>query len=151
MNLADGAMRIFLNTRGTNAADVKPELVELLHYIEYTPRDWQYESPRVREIQERVNRIKMNHEIGVKYMKLWQMLEIADAKWEGKAEGNMQRLISQICKKLKKGNTIEEIADALEERVDLIKEICDIAHSCYPNYDSEQVYLKWVESHAKVS
>ena len=32
--LGDGAVRFFLNTRGTNDSEVSPELVQFLHYIE---------------------------------------------------------------------------------------------------------------------
>lgn len=34
--LEDGAVRIFLNTRGENPEEVSPEMVEFLHYLEHT-------------------------------------------------------------------------------------------------------------------
>ena len=36
LRLEDGAVRIFLNTRGENYEEVNPELTELLRYMEHT-------------------------------------------------------------------------------------------------------------------
>ncbi|UWO26741.1 hypothetical protein NQ534_09970 [Marvinbryantia formatexigens DSM 14469] len=44
-------------------------------------------------------------------------------KEEGREEGERSKLLSQIQKKLGKGMTIEEIAEALEEEPAVIKEL----------------------------
>ncbi len=46
-------------------------------------------------------------------------------KTEGKAEGEREKLISQVRKKLAKGHNLEQITDALEENADIIQEIID--------------------------
>ena len=74
LGLNDGAVRIFLNTHGTNADGVNQELIDLLHYIEHTTEEvsTQCGSSRIKEIQERINVIKSSEEIGVRYMQAWE-------------------------------------------------------------------------------
>ncbi|MEW4414209.1 Rpn family recombination-promoting nuclease/putative transposase [Clostridium sp. AN503] len=87
MWLEDGVTRIFLNTKGENPQDVNPELVELLHYFEKTTDEVaaDCESERIKELHERIRRIKTSEEIGVRYMQKWE--EMVYAKEEGREEG----------------------------------------------------------------
>ena len=57
----------------------------------------------------------------------------------GVGQGSLQRLVNQVCCKLKKGKTPEEIADALEEPVENIQKICRIAEQYAPEYPVEEV------------
>ena len=61
-------------------------------------------------------------------------------KEEGREEGSKKRLVELICKKLRKGKEIPQIADEVEEEEDLVKKICDIADSCGPEYDADKVF-----------
>ena len=47
-----------------------------------------------------------------------------EARAEGEAIGEATRLIKQVCKKLEKGKSTEQIADELEENMDMITKIC---------------------------
>ena len=58
---------------------------------------------------------------------------------QGVEQGRVQRLTEQVCSKLKKGKTPEEIADALEEPVENIQKICRIAEQYAPEYPAEDV------------
>ena len=95
MELGDGAVRIFLNTRGKNDNEVNPELVELLKYMESTTKKTAAEckSSRIKTIQKHIDLIKSNKEVGVKYMQEWEERELyklelrAEAMAEGRAEG----------------------------------------------------------------
>ncbi len=49
-------------------------------------------------------------------------------------------MISQVCRKLKKGKIPEQIADDLEEEISLIQKICESAASFAPEYDVEKIY-----------
>ena len=60
-------------------------------------------------------------------------------KEEGREEGRYFHLISQICRKLRKGKTVEQIADELEEDEARVKAICDAAEEFAPDYDEEKV------------
>ena len=59
---------------------------------------------------------------------------------QGVEQGRVQRLTEQVCSKLKKGKTPEEIADALEEPVENIQKICRIAEQYAPEYPAEDVW-----------
>ncbi len=60
-------------------------------------------------------------------------------KEEGREEGREAQLISQVCRKLRKGKNVEQIADELEEDEVRIKAICDTAEAFFPDYDEEKV------------
>lgn len=144
LSLEDGAVRIFLNTRGENEEEVSKELKDFLHYVENTTDDMieDVESERIRRIHRRVCKVRASEEIGVKYMQAWEerYYDKLEAQEEGRAEGREQgikegriegraegikegahnKLREQVEKKLKKGKTVPEIADALEESEETI-------------------------------
>ena len=64
---------------------------------------------------------------------------VANGRAKGRAEGDQARLITQVCRKLRKGKAISQIAEELEEDEIRIKVICDFAARFAPNYDEEQV------------
>ena len=121
--LKDGATRIFLNTRGTNDAEVSKELVDFLHYLEDTTseRVAGTDSARIKRIHDRVCKVRLNEEVGVKYMQAWE--EKYYAKEDGREEGRKEHLMEQVAKKLKKGKDAAIIADELEEDVEKILDI----------------------------
>jgi predicted transposase/invertase (TIGR01784 family) len=125
MNLEDGAVRIFLNTHGQNKDEVSLELIELLHFIEYTNDDGETEckSQQLRKLQKRVKDIQNSAEVGVKYMQAWEerIMEQNQARAEGKQEGKQEAIIELIKKKQAKGKSIEQIADALEKSVEEVE------------------------------
>ena len=131
LKLADGATRIFLNTRGKNPENVSPELIELLHYMETSTDEVSQncKSDRIHEMHRRVNRIKSSEEIGVKFMQAWEekILDKRKAHEEGynlgRSAGREQLLQEQIKKKLEKGYTPEEIAAFLEEDIGEVKRL----------------------------
>ncbi|MBR3308110.1 MAG: hypothetical protein IKI75_12770 [Lachnospiraceae bacterium] len=61
-------------------------------------------------------------------------------KDEGREEGSEHRLIDQICKKLRKGKNVRQIADEVEEDETLVQKICDIAEAFAPEYETEKVF-----------
>ena len=63
-----------------------------------------------------------------------------EGREEGREEGSKKRLVEQICKKLKKGKGIPQIADEVEEEEELVRKICDIADSYGPEYDADKVF-----------
>ncbi|WP_138263759.1 Rpn family recombination-promoting nuclease/putative transposase [[Clostridium] hylemonae] len=129
--LEDGATRIFLNTRGKNEDEVPAELVQFLYYVEHTTDEAaeQTGSERIKRIHDRVRKVRNSEEVGVKYMQAWEekYYEKEEARKEGLREGQEQgakkQLIELIKKKLEKGKSVEEIADALEEGTDKIEKL----------------------------
>ena len=57
----------------------------------------------------------------------------------GRVEGEEIRLIRQICRKLRKGKSVTQIADDLEESEIRVQVICDAASEFAPDYDEEKV------------
>ena len=137
LELEDGAVRIFLNTHGTNENEVSPELVELLNYMENTNTCPPAKSEKLSEIQKRVAAIKSSEEVGVKYMQAWEekVLEREAGRKEGLEEGRKEgleegllrgqaeKLKELAAKKKQKGKTPEQAAEDLEENVEVIRRI----------------------------
>jgi predicted transposase/invertase (TIGR01784 family) len=114
MTLEDGAIRIFLNTKGTNNNEVSQELIDFLHYIESTDDNFaaEVESERIRKIHAYVSQIKANEEIGVKYMQRWEE-RILDRE-EGFEEGRDSNLLANLKSLIANlGFTPEQAMDAL--------------------------------------
>lgn len=123
--MQDGATRIFLNTKGKNKEEVSQELIDFLNYVENTTGEVaeKTKSERVKRIHNRVCKVKFSEEIGVKYMQAWE--EKYYEREEGRQEGIEQARKDLIAKKLQKGKTLEEIADALEESVETICQLIE--------------------------
>lgn len=64
---------------------------------------------------------------------------------QGIAQGENRKLVTQVCKKLKKGLGVSEIADVLEETEETIQRICDVAEKYAPDYDVMSI-LRELES-----
>lgn len=138
-SLGDGTTKIFISTKGKNADEVSEEFIEFLKYVEHSTNETanQAKSERVRRVHERVCKVKVNEEIGVKYMQAWE--EKYYEREEGREEGRMNTLVSQVCRKLAKGMEAAAIADMLEEEEDVIQDICDVAKRYAPEYDIESI------------
>ena len=61
-------------------------------------------------------------------------------KLEGKLEGAASKVIEIVIKKYKKGCSVKETADMLEEPQTLIKQIYDVIGQCAPDYNVEAIY-----------
>ncbi len=62
-----------------------------------------------------------------------------DGRKEGLEQGLDLHLINLICKKLAKGKDLETIAEEVEEPLERVKFICDIASKHAPDYDPEEI------------
>lgn len=72
------------------------------------------------------------------------MCEVADALItkgieQGIPQGETRKLVSLVCRKLKKGKEETVIAKELEEEPDLIEHICEIAETFAPEYDIDKI------------
>ncbi len=74
----------------------------------------------------------------LEWIKAWREAE-AKGKAEGKAEGAEEQLINMICRKLKKGKTVSQIAEELEEDEATIQSIVNTAEKYAPEYDIEKI------------
>ena len=153
LKLNDGSRRIFINTKGNNPEEFSQEFLDFMDYINQTTDliAERSKSNRIRKINDRVRSVKDSEKVGVKLMQAWEeryydRLEAreqghaeghaegraeghAEGRAEGRAEGMREgirdALRNLVQKKLAKGKSIEEIADILEEPVEVIKELVD--------------------------
>ena len=70
-------------------------------------------------------------------------LEREDAKREGIGQGEVIKLITQTCKKKRKGIPPRETAEMLEEDENVIYRIYQIADECATDSDVDAIYQKY--------
>ena len=120
--MGDGAVRIFLNTRGKNESEVSDELVEFLHYMENTTDKVASEtgSERIQRIHERVNKAKRSEAVGMRFMREMEERNAArvegrmEGRKEGRIEGRMEVRREDILKLLA---NLGDVPDNLTEQI----------------------------------
>ena len=134
LRLEDGAVRIFLNSHGTNRDEVSEELVALLEYMETMDADKiGDDSENLKKLHEYVEQIKASEEIGVKYMQKWEELEYE------RMVGRKAEKISILRRLLKKKNRDEEtVADDLDLSLEYVHRINELL-SAYPMESDEEI------------
>ena len=65
---------------------------------------------------------------------------IMEGRNVGKREGEASKVIEIVIKKYKKGCSVKETADMLEEPQTLIQQIYDVIGQCAPDYNVEAIY-----------
>ncbi len=115
--LPDGAVRVFLNTKGTNSEEVSEELVQFLKYAEKTDEETasQSGSDRIWKIHEHICKIKASEEMGVKYMQKWEerVMDREEAREEGREE-TLER-VNALVKMLAAQNRLDDIVLAAND------------------------------------
>ena len=114
----------------------EPVLVSLLQYMKHTTLENSeilVKDERIAQLDEIVTEIKQSEEWEAVKMNI---LEIGIEKGieqglqqglqQGVQQGAEKKLLEQVEKKLKKGQTIAQIADALEESEAKIREVVDL-------------------------
>jgi len=87
LHLKDGAVRIFINTKGKNPEKFSQEFLDLMEYITNTDEMIveHSKSKRLKTLHECVKKVKLSEKVGVKLMQTWE--EHVMIKEEGRAEG----------------------------------------------------------------
>lgn len=85
------------------------------------------ESEKIQRLREKVEALKDDEEVGVRYMQEWEEreLEKIDARNAGRMEGEQNKLREQVQKKVEKNYSAEKIAEDLEESVETIQKIIE--------------------------
>ncbi len=137
--IGDECTKIILNTKGTNDAEVDPALVDFLHYVEKSTPDNVPEEcdDRLKRLQRIIDEIKDREQMEVGLMTMEE--RDRQIREDGVEEGKLQVLVEQVCKKLSKGKSLEQIADELEEEPAKIQQICDAAADFAPDYDTLEI------------
>lgn len=127
--LEDGGVRLFLNTRGVDEDSASPELIELLHYIEYVTGDIKpaIAGMKLKQIHQRVQVVRGNEATGVRYMQLWEekLLEQQEARAEGLKVGAKLNQVRLIRENFRQDMSAEAIAAFLKLDSPVVKQVCD--------------------------
>ena len=117
--LEDGAVRIFLNTRGKERHEVSEELVQFLYYLEHTNDETaaNMDSERIKRIHQRVRKVKTSEEAGVRYMQAWE--ERYYEREEARNEGLEQGIKAIVKDYMEEGFDKDKIIKKLQKRFTL--------------------------------
>ncbi len=114
LEMGDGTTKIVLNALGTED-DVDGRLKEFLDYVAGKTSDDDY----VRRLDLAVEKARSNKEWRREYM----LLSMRD--YDNREEGRIQQMKETIEKLLKKGKSLDEIADLCEFPLELVKSVQD--------------------------
>ena len=70
---------------------------------------------------------------------------IMEGRNVGKREGEVSKVIEIVIKKYKKGCSVKETADMLEEPINLMRQIYEMLDQYTPDYDVEKIYKGLLE------
>ena len=124
LHLEDGTTKIFLNMSSKNGT---PELISMLQYIKETRIDNPeilVKDSRILELDKIVTEVKSSEEWEAVQMNILEV-GIEHGLQKGLQQGLQQKLTELVEKKLKKGFSVTEIADMLEESEETIREIVE--------------------------
>lgn len=103
LKLQDGAVRVFINTKGKNPGDFSREFLDFMEYITQSTDEVaeHFSSVRLRKIHEKVKEIKHSEKMGVKLMQTWE--EKALIHKEGFEEGHSLGVSEGISQGISRG------------------------------------------------
>lgn len=133
ISLGDETVKVFLNSRG-DSTHLNSNLKAFLEYMNHKKES---ENDFITMLDREVKKAKANLEWRREYMTLY--IKFQEMMEEGREEGDMRRLISQVRKKSEKGISSEAAADMLEESSEMIERIMDLIQN-YPTMDDKQIY-----------
>ncbi len=144
IELEDGTNRIFI-CAGGHRDDVSKELAAFIEYLTGKLS----ENNLVKDIQQKVQEARESNRWRAEYMTLRDMLDdefergieqgIERGIEQGIDIGELRQITKLVCAKLKKGKTIQTIAEETEESEDVVREIVVIAEKHAPDYDVTKI------------
>lgn len=119
VDLGDERYTIFLSTRGENPQEVSESLVNFLKFVKADLKESKEESedPFVRQLQKTIEKIKVNREMGERFMVFQEMLseERAVGRNEGKQEMQKETIVRLLSKL---GSLSDSLRKQIEEEAD---------------------------------
>ena len=76
-------------------------------------------------------------------------MEKEESYEDGKKDGTKEYIITLVGKLKHKGKTTDEIAEILDEPIEKIQKICEVAEKYVPDYDVQKIYQKLENSEYK--
>ena len=119
VDLGDERYTIFLSTRGENPQEVSESLVNFLKFVKADLKESKEESedPFVRQFQKTIEKVKVNREMGERFMVFQEMLseERAVGRNEGKQEMQKETIVRLLGKL---GSLSDSLRKQIEEEAD---------------------------------
>ncbi len=119
VDLGDERYTIFLSTRGENPQEVSESLVNFLKFVKADLKESKEasEDPFVRQLQKTIEKIKVNREMGERFMVFQEMLseERAVGRNEGKQEMQKETIVRLLGKL---GSLSDSLRKQIEEEAD---------------------------------
>lgn len=149
ISLGDGARKIFLNTKGTNIDEVSLVLREFLDYVK-NPETAQIKNKKIKDLDDRVNQVKIDAEVRLRYMTLKNWMDEMryeveqNARVKGEIEGATKTKIEIIRAKYVKGYDIEKSAEILEIDKEFISDVYKL-FQMYPEYSDAEISAAYIE------
>lgn len=114
LKLEDGALKVFINTKGKNREDFSEEFLDFMEYIGKTTDETaeNTDSGRIKRIHEKVKQIRKSEKAGLRLMQKWE--ELAYEREEGRAEGLAKGKAASILELLEE---IEPVPLKLSEEI----------------------------------
>ena len=134
LELDDKTNRIFICSGG-DKNDVSEDMKTFIDYLSGRVSD----NDLIKRIEQKVKEAIEQKFWRKEYMTLKEMMQ------DEFEQGVDKTIIGLICKKLSKGKTIPVIAAEVEEAIEKVQEICDIAKDFAPDYDVDKIYKKYAE------
>jgi len=118
LHLKDGAVRIFINTKGKNSEKFSQEFLDLMEYITNTDEMIveHSKSKRLKTLHKCVKKVKLSEKVGVKLMQTWE--EHAMIKEEGRMEGRMEGHLDALKQNVE--NLMKSLSISLEKACELL-------------------------------
>ena len=110
----DGAKKIFLYTKGSEG-NPSQALRDMLKYIEKSTDD-NVTNSDIASIQELVNKVKLKKEVGINYMKSWEVEYIARKEGFNEGHQNMQEKMNQLTLRLAHAGRMDDIVKAAGDK-----------------------------------
>ncbi len=138
--LDNGIHEFYVNLKG---GSVTPEQRELLDFIKNSKSG--HKTKVFPNLARRVTMFKEERE-GIEIMCEIMARERAEGKMEGKIEGGLIKIIALVRKKHQKGNTPEQIADALELDAEYVSNIMNMIDELHES--DEEIAMKLLGENA---
>lgn len=107
LRLRDGAVRVFINTKGTKREGFSQEFLDFMEYLTDTSdqRAEMSSSERIKAMHRAVQKIRASEKMGVKYMQKWEerVYDRLEAKAEAKAD------LNKLNQALLRDNRLEDL------------------------------------------
>lgn len=123
LKLEDGALKVFINTKGKNREDFSREFLDFMEYIGKTTDGTieHIDSGRIRKIHKKVRQIRKSEKAGLRLMQKWEELayEREEGMEEGMAKGKAEGIIEMA---LEYDASEERILEKLQEKLQISPE-----------------------------